>query len=194
MTKENIIIAALRLFLTHGYKSVSLMDVAAEAGITKGGIYHYFSSKDNLLHLSFHFVLDRFEANYAALLNDKHSIKDVLYALMVDRDLDRYYKDLLNVEGECRIDYVHFAIEVMRMFPDIQERIEQGYIIRCETLGHKIQEAVESGELRSNLDSQGLAANVLAIVNGQNSLGSHFQSTAKRQQMFLSFWSTISNI
>ena len=43
--KNKIIVAALRLFLLRGYKYVSLIDVAQEVGITKGGIYHYFENK-----------------------------------------------------------------------------------------------------------------------------------------------------
>ena len=100
MTKENIVIAALRLFLTRGYKSVSLVDVANEVNITKGGIYHYFSSKDELLQVALHYLFDRLEANYSALLDDRNTLREVLHALIVEKTPEQYAKDLLGVDGQ----------------------------------------------------------------------------------------------
>jgi AcrR family transcriptional regulator len=40
---------ALALFLSRGYDNASLNDIIAEAGISKGAFYHYFSSKEELL-------------------------------------------------------------------------------------------------------------------------------------------------
>ncbi len=82
MTKENIIIASLRLFLMRGYTSVSLIDVAKEVGITKGGIYHYFSSKEELLNVAIYFFLDRFEEKYINLLNKNKKILITTYRLV----------------------------------------------------------------------------------------------------------------
>lgn len=188
MTKENIIIAALRLFLTRGYKSVSLIDVANEAGITKGGIYHYFSSKDNLLQIALHHLLDRVEAKYAELLGDKHNIKEVLQQLLIERELEKYAKELLGVTGECCVDHVHFVIEIMGKFPDIQERMETGRVSVCQLLAHKLERAAEQGEIKPGLDSYALAATIIAIINGQMSLGSPFQSEAMRQRMLDTVW------
>ncbi|MDF2502149.1 MAG: transcriptional repressor BetI, partial [Anaerosporomusa subterranea] len=158
MTKENIIIAALRLFLMRGYKSVSLIDVANEVGITKGGIYHYFSSKDDLLHVSLHLLVDRFEATYRDIFSEQNTIKTVLHSLIVERSVENYFKDLLQVTESCTLDYAHFVIEVMSKFPDIKQRIEQNSLIVCESLSQKIQRAMEKGELKSGFDSFALAA------------------------------------
>jgi TetR/AcrR family transcriptional regulator, cholesterol catabolism regulator len=40
---------ALALFLRHGYDNVSLNDVIADAGVSKGAFYHWFPSKDALI-------------------------------------------------------------------------------------------------------------------------------------------------
>jgi len=47
---------AARLFSTKGYIETSMEDVATASKISKGGIYHYFGSKDDLLY----FVLSGF--------------------------------------------------------------------------------------------------------------------------------------
>lgn len=40
---------AAELFLRHGYENVSLNDLIADAGVSKGAFYHWFSSKDALI-------------------------------------------------------------------------------------------------------------------------------------------------
>ena len=49
--KQKIIEVAATLFCKKGYQSTSLDDVAKEIGISKAGIYHYVSSKDDLLSI-----------------------------------------------------------------------------------------------------------------------------------------------
>jgi AcrR family transcriptional regulator len=41
--------AALRVFAKQGYRKTRLDDIADEAGVTKGTIYHYFDTKEALL-------------------------------------------------------------------------------------------------------------------------------------------------
>jgi AcrR family transcriptional regulator len=40
---------ASRLFVQHGYENVSLNDLIADAGVSKGAFYHWFPSKDALI-------------------------------------------------------------------------------------------------------------------------------------------------
>lgn len=47
--RAEILDCAQALFLTRGYDQASLNDVIAEAGLSKGAFYHYFSSKEDLL-------------------------------------------------------------------------------------------------------------------------------------------------
>lgn len=47
---ERLVTAALRLFADKGFEGTSVQDVVAEAGVTKGAMYHYFGSKEDLLH------------------------------------------------------------------------------------------------------------------------------------------------
>ena len=47
--KENIITKASELFLTLGFKSVTMDDIANEMGISKKTIYKYFNNKEILV-------------------------------------------------------------------------------------------------------------------------------------------------
>lgn len=47
-TRERIAESAGRLFNRHGFNAVSIDDVMADAGLTRGSFYNYFSSKTEL--------------------------------------------------------------------------------------------------------------------------------------------------
>ncbi|MCX2954259.1 TetR/AcrR family transcriptional regulator [Lentzea sp. NEAU-D7] len=47
---ERLIDAATRLFADKGYERVAVQEIVEHAGVTKGAMYHYFGSKDDLLH------------------------------------------------------------------------------------------------------------------------------------------------
>jgi AcrR family transcriptional regulator len=46
---EEILTAAVNEFLEKGYESASVDSIARRSGLTKGGIYHHFRSKDEIL-------------------------------------------------------------------------------------------------------------------------------------------------
>ncbi|WP_299821029.1 TetR/AcrR family transcriptional regulator [uncultured Jannaschia sp.] len=49
MRRSQILDAAQALFVARGWDAVTIADVLAEAGISKGGFYHHFSAKEDLL-------------------------------------------------------------------------------------------------------------------------------------------------
>lgn len=49
VNQQELIHVALKLFRTRGYHKTSMADIAAECGLLKGSIYHYFPSKEELM-------------------------------------------------------------------------------------------------------------------------------------------------
>lgn len=47
---RRLLAAATRLFAERGYDRTSVQEIVEAAGVTKGALYHYFGSKDDLLH------------------------------------------------------------------------------------------------------------------------------------------------
>lgn len=189
MTKENIIIAALRLFLLRGYKYVSLVDVANEVGITKGGIYHYFAGKEDLLHAAMHYLLDRFEAKYSEVFSDARSFRETLQAIIVERELDKFAYHLLNIDkADYLINLAIFALEIMKNFPEIHQRVHRSHEHLYHVLEDKVQQAMDEGEIRQDLDSGAVALIILTMLNGQNSLGTQLNNPDMRTQMMDNLW------
>lgn len=192
MTKEKITIAALRLFLLRGYKNVSLVDVAQEVGITKGGVYHYFASKEELLHEAIEFLFGVIEAKYDKLFSSGQSLQKVLEAVIVEREMERYTNSLLEIcQGDYRINYAGFALEVLYNFPDLKARLDHNHLAVCKVIERKLDKAVSTGELRRDVDTGTLALLILSFFHGQNSLGQSLSTPAIRKQMMDSIWRLI---
>lgn len=49
-TKKKIILTAKRLFAIKGYDQSSIQDIINDTNLSKGAIYHYFSSKEDILN------------------------------------------------------------------------------------------------------------------------------------------------
>ncbi|WP_216204656.1 TetR/AcrR family transcriptional regulator [Amycolatopsis aidingensis] len=48
--RGRVLRAATTLFAQKGFENTSVREIVDTAGVTKGGLYHYFGSKDDLLH------------------------------------------------------------------------------------------------------------------------------------------------
>lgn len=55
-TRSRILAVARAAFVKHGYDGVSLTDIAAEAGFTKGALYHHYNGKEALFAAVFSLV------------------------------------------------------------------------------------------------------------------------------------------
>ena len=66
---QQVLSAALRLFVSKGYENATIDTIAAEAGLTKGAVYFYFKGKAALLHA----LLDDAEQLYAEIFSQLKS-------------------------------------------------------------------------------------------------------------------------
>ena len=62
--KTKILSAAREIFARKPHKDVKMQDIARKAGLSVGGVYWYFKSKDEIVHA---LLLQNAEANIAAL-------------------------------------------------------------------------------------------------------------------------------
>ncbi len=63
LRKQKIIDTAIEVFHEKGYRSATLEDVAKVLGLTKAALYHYVSSKEELLSIIYIQAIDSFFAN-----------------------------------------------------------------------------------------------------------------------------------
>lgn len=80
--REKILNAALKLFAGNGYHGTSISMIAEEAGISKGLIYSYFKSKEDLLLELFEGYLDIF----TSLLNPDNDEE------ITNEEMERFFR------------------------------------------------------------------------------------------------------
>jgi len=193
MIKNTITVTALRLFLSHGYKYVSLVGVANEVGITKGGIYHYFSSKEELLNAAVQFLFDHLKAKFIQLFSGEKSIREILYVIIVEQEVDHYMKEMIGggAEEVGRMNEDNIKIEIMQHFPHLCKRIDSDHLEICRAIEKKLHRALQNGEIRGDIDPKMMAIIILTFLNGQKSQGIFANDLEVKKQMMENFYKLI---
>lgn len=94
--KQQIIDVALKLFADSSYHATSISKIAKEAGISKGLMYNYFDSKEDLLKA----IVDEISANTMDMINPDHDDEitsqemEDFFSLMIDnlKNNSEYWK------------------------------------------------------------------------------------------------------
>jgi AcrR family transcriptional regulator len=81
---ERLIGAATRLFADQGYQRTTVQEVVAAAGVTKGAMYHYFASKEDLLYEIYRGILAVQLHRLQAFAEAEAPIEERLRAAAVD--------------------------------------------------------------------------------------------------------------
>jgi len=74
--------AALRLFAAHGFEATGIRDIARDAGVSTAALYHYMSSKHDLLIDIMRDGLHRLTAGARAVIQDVNTPAERLAALV----------------------------------------------------------------------------------------------------------------
>ncbi|WP_307738955.1 TetR family transcriptional regulator [uncultured Parolsenella sp.] len=141
--KQEILDAAMGLFTTSGYDSVSMRDIARAAEITPGLVYHYFDSKQNLFSAAFDAYVIECTRALVAVLDDQdvelsHKL-DVLFSQPADEESQRYHAFFHAKGNRMFHDHLSFAI-CQRLYPHVLAAIRsdaraRGVVVRnSETL------------------------------------------------------------
>ncbi|HEY3848612.1 MAG TPA: TetR/AcrR family transcriptional regulator [Acetobacteraceae bacterium] len=164
-----IIEAALRLFADRGFAATKLEDVAAAAGIGKGTIYLYFSTKEDLFRAVVRqAVLPNLEAAVALSQDTDLSAADILRAvaerflLLLDTNLTAVPKLVIAESGN---------------FPTLAKFYAEEVILKGMALIRSVlARGIERGEFRP-IDLDGalplFSAPLLLLVLWKHSLGRH---------------------
>ena len=82
--RRRILSAAVDLFADHGYDATSVSQVISRAGVAKGGFYHHFASKDELLIAVYGELINRQLEGMERILAERHSPAETLRLLIMD--------------------------------------------------------------------------------------------------------------
>lgn len=141
--KIKIMDAFSRLMETRDFQSITIAEIAGNAGVTEGLIYKYFSDKKDLLHQVLHQHFAAFQAGIEANIAGKDTCVGKLEAI-VFASLDSYARNrvlarILLLEVRSSLSYFESGAYAM----------VKKY---ARTILEIIREGMEKGELRPDID------------------------------------------
>lgn len=145
---DEIADAGLRLFSARGYLDVSVDDIAREAGVTKGAVYHHFGGKEDLLVAAVdrHFQRTFDRAGAGKPLAPGETVSGRLEALLW---AGWQFWHSVEFQGLFRLVLGEAGAAV----PAVRERfLSEGPHRGWKVLGGLIAEGQRNGEFRSDLD------------------------------------------
>lgn len=116
-TRTTILHSARSLFSNYGFTAASLDDILGASGITKGGFYHYFHSKDHLCEVLLEQTIEEYKALAATIdttLSPEEQLKQWLIVLVEK-----------NASGQwvnCRF-ISRLSVQIQQLRPELQTRL-----------------------------------------------------------------------
>jgi AcrR family transcriptional regulator len=79
---DRLLAVATRMFAEKGFETTSVQEIVNAAGVTKGAMYHYFGSKDDLLYEIYHSLIARQLADLGAVLAEGLPPREAVHAVL----------------------------------------------------------------------------------------------------------------
>ncbi len=139
--RRQILDAAVRVFAHKGFHTSRVGDIAEEAGVAHGLLYHYFSSKDEVLETVFH-------ENWSVLLD---RIRAVERTDEPATEQLRHVAAILLRTWRHEPDVVRVVVREIARSPEVQQRIgelEQP----VDSIRRIVERGQAQGEFRADLD------------------------------------------
>lgn len=167
-TKDRILRTALKLFVEKGFAEVSINDLIKEVGIAKGGFYHHFKSKDELIYEMMEgFAYPLLEGIIRSIDECNGSVKEKLSCLFKKySEVQSYLKTTLEIDEVNDTSIMVLIIEGVKRYEIINNHI----IDFIERLSNKIESLFEEGkklgEISGKIDSKSSALYTLSTLEG----------------------------
>jgi TetR/AcrR family transcriptional regulator, fatty acid metabolism regulator protein len=147
--RRQLLDAAVRVFARKGFHASRVGDIAEEAGVAHGLLYHYFTSKDQVLEAVFH-------ENWSVLLARIESVEE---SDEPAADQIRHIAAIVLRTWLHLPDVVRVVIQEFGRSPELAERIAE--LTRpIDVLQRVIARGIERGEFRKEVHP-GFAATVV---------------------------------
>jgi TetR/AcrR family transcriptional regulator, fatty acid metabolism regulator protein len=136
-----ILDAAVRVFARKGFHASRVGDIAEEAGVAHGLLYHYFASKDEVLETVF-------RENWAVLLARIRAVEE---SDAPAREQLRHVAAILLRTWRHEPDIVRVLVREIARSPELQERVAD-LVQPVDAIARIIERGRRSGELRDDVD------------------------------------------
>ena len=165
-TRHKIITESLQLFSVKGYYNTSVSDILAVSGLTKGGLYGHFASKEDIWYA----VYDEAVSIWKGIVfNGIRNNSDPL--TRIEKFIENDMRDYLGAdvfEGGCF--FLNMLVELSGQSASMSKQILRGFVRLSGLLRSWLEEADQKGMLRENLDLKEAANFIIITLNGAAAL------------------------
>jgi len=126
--REVLIKIALELFLENGYENTTITQIMKDANLSKGGMYHYFTSKEDVLNAVIQFGLQQ-EAEKLKAKVEALPVEQKLFGFAQSVDIGDFTRKLLNYSNDNQDSIVAYKVleyNTHLLIPLLTEIIAQG--------------------------------------------------------------------
>jgi AcrR family transcriptional regulator len=164
-TKEIILKTAYNLFLYNNYEAVTINSIIQATGLTKGGIYYYYASKEEI----FKAVVDKYMIeNHADTSVEYQSLKELIqYTIDFTKGkITRMVIENKDAQHEIPINYLSLMVTAFRYFPDYAKIGNAFLKTQSDKWEKALKKAVIKNEIRNDIDIPAMVANIMQINSG----------------------------
>jgi TetR/AcrR family transcriptional regulator, fatty acid metabolism regulator protein len=152
--RRQLLDAAVRVFARKGFHASRVGDIAEEAGVAHGLLYHYFDSKDQVLEAVFH-------ENWSVLVARVQAVEETDEPAA---DQLRHIAAIVLRTWLHLPDVVRVVVREFGRSPEVSARL--GELAQpIQSIERVIARGVERGEFRSDVDSRFAATVVYGSID-----------------------------
>ena len=178
-TKRYIIERSAPVFNQKGFAGTSMADIMQVTGLTKGGIYGNFESKDQIALNVFDYNLQVLFESYRAKIKSEKDAVGKLHALL------GYFKNInfhSELPGGCPI--LNTSIEADDTHPELKARVVRAIDIWRETVVKVIENGKRYNQIKPDVNSRKMANVFIALVEGGVMLAKAYQNNKYISDVF----------
>ena len=165
-TRQNIITKALQLFCVKGYYNTSINDILEATGLTKGGLYGHFASKEEIWYAVYDEALGIWrEIVFRGVQSSDDPLERI--QILIENDLKTKLGTLI-FEGGC---FFHsMLVELSGQSVAMSSHLMNGFNQLAGLLCTWLKQADQQGLLKKNLDFKEIANHIIISLNGAAAL------------------------
>ncbi|MFZ5968983.1 MAG: TetR/AcrR family transcriptional regulator [Bacillota bacterium] len=154
--RMEILQAAIKIFSKEGFHKAKIDDIAMAAGIGKGTVYQYFSSKQELFQEMIKFMMKRYDESIDLIISK-----------------DQGFKDKLLMIAENHVKFVSQHIDMAQMIMNQSDLISKEmkcWIMEQKEAAYKsferlVEDGINRGEVRQDIDREIAASSIIGTMN-----------------------------
>jgi AcrR family transcriptional regulator len=190
-TREHIIQVAGRLFLQRNYDGVSIQDIIRAVGMTKGALYHHFTSKEQLFEEVAHHLVGSSHTDFQAL--PAHSLRafyTTLAANFRSRE-EAVQRPRLSNAQDSGINVYNLLWDAVRILPGFRASMKSFHALEHSAWAGAVQAAIDRGEIRGELEAGQIARIFMSVPDGVSITSMLMGGPASVNEEVLGLWDTL---